>query len=96
MNRSVNIWDIINKLSKDNSLWDYLEPAEIMEIVQRIYEAKEWIKGLEKHIHIDLNRALKKLGSMAVQLHLSSFHTVNHVHIHNSTSFSIPEIASKS
>jgi len=96
MNRSVNIWHIINKLSNDNSVWDYLEPAEIMEIVQRINEAKDQIKGLEKHIHIDLNLAFKKLESVVDYLHLSSFHIVNHMHINNFTSSSLPEIAYES
>ena len=61
-NTVVNWWKIIVKLRSDNSLWDYLEPAEIMEIVQMIKEAKEKITGLEKYINIDLRPALQKLN----------------------------------
>lgn len=61
-NTVVNWWNIIVKLRSDNSLWDYLEPAEMMEIVQRIKEAKEKIAGLEKYINIDIGPALKKLN----------------------------------
>lgn len=61
-NTVVNWWNIIVKLRSDNSLWDYLEPAEMMEIVQRIKEAKEKIVGLEKYINIDIGPALKKLN----------------------------------
>ena len=61
-NTVVNWWKIIVKLRSDNSLWDYLEPAEIMEIVQMIKEAKEKIAGLEKYINIDLRPALQKLN----------------------------------
>ncbi len=66
--RSVNCWDMINKINMDKSLWDYLEPAEIMEIVQRANEARERIKGLEKYFHIDLTPAFQKLGSIAHSL----------------------------
>jgi hypothetical protein len=59
---SVNWWNIIAKLRYDKSIWDYLEPAEIMEIVQRVKEAKERIAGLEKYIHIDLRPAVYKLN----------------------------------
>ena len=61
-NTVVNWWNVIVKLRYDNSLWDYLEPAEIMEVVQRIKEAKEKITGLEKYINIDLRPALQKLN----------------------------------
>jgi hypothetical protein len=61
-NTVVNWWNVIVKLRYDNSLWDYLEPAEIMEVVQRIKEAKEKIAGLEKYINIDLRPALQKLN----------------------------------
>ena len=61
-NTVVNWWNVIVKLRYDNSLWDYLEPAEIMEVVQRIKEAKEKIVGLEKYINIDLRRALQILN----------------------------------
>ena len=37
--KSVNWWNIINKISHDKSTWDYLEPAEIVEILQRVTEA---------------------------------------------------------
>ena len=77
MNKSVNCWDIINKLSRDKSLWDYLEPAEIIEIVQRINEAKEKIKGFEKYIHVDLTPALLKLPSLMGHLHLNSVHSLD-------------------
>ena len=71
MERSINWWNIINKLSLDNSLWDYLEPAEIMEIVQRIREAMENMKGFEKYVTIDLDPAIKKLESL-VHLYLNT------------------------
>lgn len=74
MKRSVDCWSIVTKISKDNSLWDYLEPAEIMELVQRITEAKEKIKNLEKYVHIDLNPALEKLQSWRDHLHLESLY----------------------
>lgn len=61
-NTVVNWWNIIVKLRYDNSLWDYLEPAEMMEIVQRMKEAKEMIKGLDKYINIDIRPALQKLN----------------------------------
>jgi len=60
---SVNWWNIIAKLRYDKSLWDYLEPAEIIEIVQRVREAKQKIRGLEKYMHIDLKPALRKMNS---------------------------------
>ena len=61
-NTVVNLWNIIVKLKNDSSLWDYLEPAEIMELVQRMKEAKDMIAGLEKYINIDLRPALQKLN----------------------------------
>lgn len=57
----VNWWHIINKISYDKSTWDHLEPAEIVEILQRVTEAKEKIKGLDKYVHIGLSPAFKKL-----------------------------------
>jgi len=61
-NNVINWWNIITKLRYDKSVWDYLEPAEIIEIVQRVKEAKEKITGFEKYIHIDLRPALQKLN----------------------------------
>ena len=61
-NTVVNWWNIIVKLKSDSSLWDYLEPAEMMELVQRMKEAKDMIAGLEKYINIDLRPALQKLN----------------------------------
>lgn len=61
-NTVVNWWNIIVKLKNDSSLWDYLEPAEMMELVQRMKEAKDMIAGLEKYINIDLRPALQKLN----------------------------------
>lgn len=72
---SVNWWNIIAKLRYDKSLWDYLEPAEIIEIVQRVREAKQKIRGLEKFMHIDLKPALRKMNSLRVHLHFSDFRT---------------------
>lgn len=61
MRKNVNWWSIINKIDHDNSTWDYLEPAEIIELVQRIAEAKEKIRGLDKYVSIKLSPALHKL-----------------------------------
>ena len=61
-NNVINWWNIIAKLRYDKSIWDYLEPAEIMEIVQLVKEAKEKIAGLEKYVRIDLRPALYKLN----------------------------------
>ncbi len=58
---SVNWWNIITKISHDKSTWDYLEPAEIVEILQRITEAKEKIVGIDRYIRIHLSPALQKL-----------------------------------
>jgi hypothetical protein len=91
MNTSVNIWKIINKLSRDKSLWEYLEPAEIMEIVQRITEAKNKIKGLEKHVHIDLTPALRKLESVMGHLHLNS-NVLNYQQINNFSSIKVQKV----
>jgi hypothetical protein len=68
---TVNWWNIIAKLRYDKSLWDYLEPAEITEIIQRIREAKQKIKGLERVMHIDLKPALRKMNSLRSHLHFS-------------------------
>ena len=59
--KSVNWWNIITKISRDKSTWDYLEPAEIVEILQRVAEAKEKIGGLDQYIRIHLSPALQKL-----------------------------------
>lgn len=69
MKKPVNWWKIITQLSTDKTKWDYLEPAEIMEILQRVKEAKEKIIGLENYLHIDLNPALQKLKSLLNYLH---------------------------
>lgn len=61
LKKTVNWWNIITKIDHDNSTWDYLEPAEIIELVQRITEAKEKIKGLDNYISIKLSPALHKL-----------------------------------
>ncbi len=74
MNKSsVNWWNIIAKLRYDKSLWDYLEPAEIIEIVQRVREAKQKIKGLEKYMHIDLKPASRKINSLKAYLDFSGY-----------------------
>ncbi|MBI5681323.1 MAG: hypothetical protein HZC47_10545 [Methanobacterium sp.] len=57
----VNWWHIVNKISYDKSTWDYLEPAEIVEILQRVTEAKEKIKGLDQYVRIHLSPAFNKL-----------------------------------
>ena len=62
MKKNVNWWNIITRIDHDNTTWDHLEPAEIIELVQRITEAKEKIKGLDKHIGLKLSPALHKLG----------------------------------
>ncbi len=62
--KSVNWWNIITKISRDKSTWDYLEPAEIVEILQRVTEAREKITGLDQYISIYLNPALQKLQSL--------------------------------
>lgn len=81
MNKSsVNWWNIIAKLRYDKSLWDYLEPAEIMEIVQRVKEAKQKIIGLEKFMHIDLRPAFVKMNSLRVHFgncKLTEYHLIN-------------------
>jgi len=61
LKENVNWWNIITKIDQDNSTWDHLEPAEIVELVQRIIEAKEKIKGLDNYIGIKLSPALHKL-----------------------------------
>ena len=69
-NNVINWWNIIAKLRYDKSVWDYLEPAEIMEIVQRVKEAKEKIAGLEKYVRIDLRPALQKLNLLKNKLQI--------------------------
>lgn len=59
--KPVNWWNIVTKISHDKSTWDYLEPAEIVEILQRVIEAKEKIVGLDQYIRIHLSPALQKL-----------------------------------
>jgi hypothetical protein len=71
--RAVNWWKLITQLSTDKTKWDYLEPAEIVEILQRIAEAKEKIIGLEKYLHIDLSPAFQKLGTLMNHLHINDF-----------------------
>lgn len=75
--KAINWWTIIAKLRYDKTIWDYLEPAEIMEIVQRVKEAKEKIAGLEKYVHIDLRPALRKLNLLMNQLHFSNVYNLN-------------------
>ncbi len=70
LKRAINWWNIITDIARDKSTWDYLEPAEIIELVQRIAEAKEKIKGLDKHILIQLSPALQKLRSLMVPWHI--------------------------
>jgi len=68
---AVNWWNIIARLRYDKSLWEYLEPAEIIEIVQRVREAKQKIIGLERAMHIDLKPAFRKMNYLRVHLHFS-------------------------
>ena len=68
--RSVNWWNIITKISRDKSTWDHLEPAEIVEILQRVTEAKEKIAGLDQYIRIYLSPALYKLQSLMDPWHV--------------------------
>jgi len=69
MKKQINWWKIISQISIDKTRWDYLEPAEIVEILQRVTEAKEKITGIEKYIHIDLSPALQKLKLLLSHLH---------------------------
>lgn len=77
MKNVVNWWDIIAKLRYDKSYWHHLEPAEIMEIVQKIKEGKEKIWGWENFIRIDLLPALRKLNRMRNHLHIIHVHNLN-------------------
>lgn len=77
MTTVVNWWDIIAKLRYDKSYWHHLEPAEIMEIVQKIKEGKEEIWGLDKFIQIELKPALRKLNQMRNHLHMIHIHNLN-------------------
>ncbi|MGF7118366.1 hypothetical protein [Methanobacterium oryzae] len=77
MNDKVNCWDIISKLRYDKSYWHHLEPAEIMEIVQRIKEGKKKIYGLDKWFKIDLRPALRKLNRMRSHIHVFHVHNFN-------------------
>ncbi len=65
MKESINWWNIINKIDHDSSTWDYLEPAEIIELLERIIEAKEKIKGLDNYISLKLSPPLQKLKTVA-------------------------------
>ncbi len=71
--KSVNWWNIITKISRDNSTWDHLEPAEIVEILQRVTEAREKITGLDQYIRIYISPALQKLQSLMDPWH---FHNI--------------------
>jgi hypothetical protein len=73
----VNWWGIIAKLRYDKSYWHHLEPAEIMEIVQRIKEGKEKIWGLDKFIQIELRPALHKLNRMRNYLYITYIPDLN-------------------
>lgn len=75
--KNVNWWDIIAKLRYDNSYWQYLEPAEIMEILQWIKEGKEKIYGLDKFIQSELRPALRKLRRMKRYLNKIPINNVN-------------------
>jgi hypothetical protein len=78
--KSVNWWNIITKLSQDTSTWDYLEPAEIVEILQRVTEAKEKIRGLDQYIRIHLSPALQKLQYLVDHRHISEIQNLNLVY----------------
>ncbi|MGZ7048306.1 MAG: hypothetical protein ACXVHP_08465, partial [Methanobacterium sp.] len=69
-------WYIISKLRCDRSYWHHLEPAEIMEIVQRIKEGKEKIWGWDKYIRLDLRLPLRKLNFMRSHLHIMGMYNV--------------------
>ena len=86
MTNVVNWWGIIAKLRYDKSYWHHLEPAEIMEVVQRIKEGKEKIWGLDKFIQIELRPALRKLNRM--RNHLMHIPDLNRQKI-NSESYQI-------
>ena len=88
MTNIVNWWGIIAKLRYDKSYWHHLEPAEIMEIVQRIKEGKEKIWGLDKFIQIELRPALRKLNRMRNHLHITHIPDLNIQKI-NSESYQI-------
>ncbi len=77
MNNTVNWWNIITKLKYDKSYWHHLEPAEIMEVVQRIKEGRKKILGLEKVVKIDLRPALGKLNRLKTNFHLYHFYKLN-------------------
>ena len=77
MTNVVNWWSIIARLMHDKSYWHHLEPAEIMEIVQKIKEGKEKIWGLDNVIQIELRPALHKLKHMRSHLHIIHFHDLN-------------------
>ena len=77
MTSVVNWWDIIAKLRYDKSYWHHLEPAEIMEIVQKIKEGKEKIWGLDKFIQIELKPALRKLNRRKNHLRIMHIHDLN-------------------
>ena len=80
MKKPVNWWNIITKISRDKSTWDYLEPAEIVEILQRVTEAKETITGLDQYIRIHLSPALYKLQILTDPWHVHNIYSnTNHI-----------------
>lgn len=81
-NKSVNWWNIITKISRDKSTWDYLEPAEIVEIIQRVIEAKEKITGLDQYIRIYMSPALQKLQSLMDPWHIHNIQMNINIHKH--------------
>jgi hypothetical protein len=81
---TVNWWNIIAKLKHDKSYWHHLEPAEIMEIVQRIKEGRKKICGLETVVKIDLRPAWGKLNRVRSHLHL--IHSP-HLNMHKISSY---------
>ena len=75
--KSVNWWNIITKLSHDKSAWDHLEPAEVVEILQRVTEAKEKIKGFDQYIRIHLSPALQKLQYLRDYGHITYVQSIS-------------------
>ena len=78
--KSVNWWNIITKLSRDKSTWDHLEPAEIVELLQRVTEAKEKIKGFDQYILIHINPALQKLQYLRDHRHINYIQNLNPIY----------------
>lgn len=79
--KKVDCWDIIAKLRYDKSYWHHLEPAEIIEIVQRIKEGKEKIWGLDKFIQLELKPALRKLKYIRYRSYMIHFQYLNYLKI---------------